>query len=306
MNHLVRRVVKCKSRAQHRLREMGLCSMGDVLSPAGHFLPWTDVYAGGGDRMGEKAYNSLISNLVAAPIIEANPGPHHIFFLESNPLRCSHVWQFDVSPQDVAADWHQIVGTYTPSKTFRVLEGVLRSDKMVLPAINSRAHKVLLRLPTGRDCQNSLFGPWNSDSMCMEQYLWPDDRTLPQKSTAQLRMVQAAHRCSTHSAITKWELQLNCSIPADIWTSTWLLYRSAIENAFLWQLIYRVIATQRWRFPSRPTTDETTWCTRCSGGHHENVLHRLWDCEISLQMNAGVGANLCWDWLPPTFTLVFC
>lgn len=44
---------------------------------------------------------------------------------------------------------------------------------------------------------------------------------------------------------------LACSIPPSIWAVTWLNFRSANENMFMWQLIYRVIATQRWHFPMR-------------------------------------------------------
>lgn len=106
-------------------------------------------------------------------------------------------------------------------------------------------------------------------------------------STAQLRYLQAQHRQSPHSALTKWETQLNCTITPSIWSGIWLNFRSASENTFLWQLLYRAIATQRWRFPRQHHTDATTWCTRCTQGTQEDVFHCIWACPISIQ---------CWKW----------
>lgn len=55
----------------------------------------------------------------------------------------------------------------------------------------------------------------------------------------------------------------------------------------LWQVLYRSIATQSWRFPTRSSLDASTWCTRCSLEVKENIIHCLWACPISLP---------CWRW----------
>lgn len=87
-------------------------------------------------------------------------------------------------------------------------------------------------------------------------------------STAQLKWLLAVQHPSRHSALLKWEAQLQCSIRGDIWQTTWLPYRSPCENAFFWQLIYTAIATQKWRFQSRPEADESCGAhiVRGSGG----------------------------------------
>lgn len=56
----------------------------------------------------------------------------------------------------------------------------------------------------------------------------------------------------------------------------------------MWQLVYKVIATQKWRYPTRNAADESTWCTRCMGGHQEDVTHCIWSCTQSRQ---------CWTWV---------
>lgn len=54
--------------------------MGDILSPAGHFLTWAELHPGSIDRGGERAYERLIANLHQFPILDDSPGNHSIFF----------------------------------------------------------------------------------------------------------------------------------------------------------------------------------------------------------------------------------
>lgn len=56
---------------------------------------------------------------------------------------------------------------------------------------------------------------------------------------------------------------------------------------FLWQMLFRAIATQSLRFPGRIATDPATWCLRCNSGMQEDVTHCIWQCEIS---------QSCWSW----------
>lgn len=88
---------------------------------------------------------------------------------------------------------------------------------------------------------------------------------------------------STHTTLTKWELALEQPIPENIWSSIWISYRSASENTFLWQLLYQVIATQKCRFHTTPATDPGTWCTRCTAGVREDLMHCICSCSISIR-----------------------
>lgn len=59
------------------------------------------------------------------------------------------------------------------------------------------------------------------------------------------------------------------------------------ENNFLWQMIYRMPATNKWRFPARPSSDPDTWCVRCQQQCPKDLLHCMWACP---------NANRCWMW----------
>lgn len=106
-------------------------------------------------------------------------------------------------------------------------------------------------------------------------------------STSQLRTMLVRHNLAPHTALAKWTNQLGQTTPEEIWLSTWVNYRSAAENTFLWQLIYRIPATQRWRHPDRPATDSATWCTRCTLNVTEDLLHCVWSCPASQRV---------WQW----------
>lgn len=157
----------------------------------------------------------------------------------------------------------------------------------MVPDPDSLVQRVLFCSQPGKENRYSWFGLWSPETAFIEQYGWADDSPLLDSSTAQLRKMMASRRLVRHSALSKWEVRLNCLVPENVRENPWLKCRSARENTFLWQLVYRVIATQKWRFLTRSAMEEITWCTRCRGGHQEDVEHYIWGCEKS---------RLCWEW----------
>lgn len=97
----------------------------------------------------------------------------------------------------------------------------------------------------------------------------------------------AQQRQIRHPTLAKWEADLARQVPETIWASTWISYRGTAENAFMWQLLYRVITTQPWRYPAKPATDPNVWCTRCNTNTREDTIHCQWSCPISVT---------CWQW----------
>lgn len=160
---------------------------------------------------------------------------------------------------------------------------------MSLPTPGINLHRTLLRLAWRKGNIGQSLGPVNPESAFLLQYGWCDGTPLLHTSTAQLRHLQALQRHFSHQALTKWEtqLQLGDTIPASIWTQTWLNFCSANENTFLRQVAYRLIAAQHWRLPTKPIMDISTWCTRCTMGIQEDILHCLWSCPLSRE---------CWHW----------
>lgn len=130
-------------------------------------------------------------------------------------------------------------------------------------------------------------GLWRDSSHFLKQYRWTDGTRILHSSTAQIRLLQVHGQGGPHGALEKWARQLSRPIPFDVWEATWLRYRSAAENTFLWQLLYRIPATNTWRFPGRPATDAETWCTRCPLSIPEDAFHCVWSCAVS---------RPCWEW----------
>lgn len=98
-------------------------------------------------------------------------------------------------------------------------------------------------------------GPWTDGNLFSTQYRWANGAPLLNTLTFLLRGLQNCNRARSHPAIQNWETDLGCLLPEVVWTETWLHFRAAKENAFLWQLIFRAFATLSWRFPNRPHAD---------------------------------------------------
>lgn len=286
-NHRIQQRVKCSTGAQHMLRQAGLLYMGDVISPTGNFLEWHELPPCVVATRKERVYRALIDNLQPNPITEAPTGQHHIFFAETQVEPSQRIWQFTIANQDASAPWDQIYPRYTPIKMLTAQVGILTTSSISPPPQLTKPHQVILRQPWGKGTAGYSFGPWTPDRAFLCQYKWRDETALLNTSMAQLRSLQAQQRHVPHLALGKWERQLGCNMSQTAWSATWLDYRSATENTFMWQLLYRVIAMQHWRFPGQPMTDSSTWCTRCSNETEEDVTHCIWECPLSQQ---------CWRW----------
>lgn len=234
-----------------------------------------------------RAYEGLVANTRAILVFAASTELHNVYFENSDISPTQTVWQFSVPGLAVSNRWAEIHPRFTPTKTFEVRAGALVPRTGNRPAPPLLAHRILVRHPSGKATLPTHFGIWTSESAFLLQYEWRDDTPLLCTSTAQLRKLQAHHRHVPHNSIHKWETALSCNVSADIWTNTWLSYRGASENTFLWQPIYRIIATQHWRAPSIPTSDPSTWCTRCNSGVQEDIKHCIWTCPI---------LQHCWRW----------
>lgn len=154
------------------------------------------------------------------------------------------------------------------------------------PPAATPLHRVILRTPEGKQRRDRHFGAWSLNNFLL-QYQWSDGTPLLSTSTSQLRQIQARQRFKPHSALSKWEAELGFTINPSTWKEIWLKFRGANENMFLWQITFRAIATQRWRFPGLSASDPSTWCTRCNIGVREDIQHCLWLCPQSLP---------CWRW----------
>lgn len=197
------------------------------------------------------------------------------------------IWQFTIPGTAITSNWEEICGRYNPVRTLYAKGGTLTAGIEVLPRPETSARRILIRRAIDKAHTICHFGPCNSETALIMQYHWQGDTPLLNTSTGQLHHIQAQQRSTQHSALGRWPTALACTIPPEIWRSTWANFRGASENVFLWQQLYQIIATQHWRFPRSLATDTHTWCTRCSIGIREDVIHCLWACPTSAH---------CWRW----------
>lgn len=275
--------MKCSTQAQHQIRALGLRRMSDLLSPNNVLLPWNASSIHSTNLRHQRAYGALLDNAREMPAFTNESGTQDIYFQDTVENPPQLVWLFKVPGSAVSNRWEEIHTRFAPIKAFEVMTGSLTPRSGNLPAIPGMAHRILVRDPLGKTTSPTFFGRWSEDTSFLLQHEWFDGTPLLSSSTAQLRNLHALHCYAPHQAIHKWELALGCEVQANIWRDTWLPFRGAKENTFLWQLLYRSIATQHWRFPTRPAT----WCTRCNLEAQEDTLHCIWSCPISRQ---------CWLW----------
>lgn len=92
-----------------------------------------------------------------------------------------------------------------------------------------------------------------------------------------------------HPSLNKWELDLGYHLDLKrLWKGVWLPYWAMAEAHFLWQIAYHIPATHHWRFLDLPPEHPTTWCDRCRGQEHEDILHCIWLCPESMGI---------WNWV---------
>lgn len=210
------------------------------------------------------------------------------------------VWLFRLPASHFSARWLPFVRNLDPSNTFQAHGRTLERVPNRAPAPNTGLRRKHVRSPRGTNSRLH-WGIWNEDTIMCSQYNWQDGAQLINSSTAQLRLMQARQHLGPHSALEKWSFQIHRQVDEDVWRDTWVPYRSAAENTFLWQLLYRIPATNRWRFPDRPTADPATWCVRCSSNSTEDVLHYIWECP-----NSPPNSQRCWQWCNRLLNWVSC
>lgn len=287
LHHISKTKVKCCTQAQRRLRASGLHKLGDILTDRGQFRAWEDLEMQVDDANGRRAYQALTDNIRRDPNFDDAPGPHKLFFAEPGAAVRGLVWQFEVGQQGISSSWPLIREANLPVCTYISVAGAIHKAPRSNPPAELPLHRILLRAPQGPLHRRWHFGTCSPERQFLLQYKWSDQTPFLDTSTGQLRALQARQRFKPHSAISKWERELACPVPTGIWHDTWLKFRGASENMFLWQIVFRVIATQSWRFPALPAIDPMTWCTRCDLRTREDIQHCLWSCPFS---------QPCWQW----------
>lgn len=186
-------------------------------------------------------------------------------------------------------------GAYSIKQVFNVTQHSL-SPVPTCPLPNEGAlNRVIIRRFTQQGTRKCIkIGYPLADLQFVLLFRWNDGSEFFNTSTAHLRALQLSGSRTPHRRVTQWQtlFRIDLHLPS-LWRETWLPFRSASENCFLWQLIHRTPATQHWRFPHLPSTDQQTWCTRCDLREMEDILHCIWFCPISRKVWQWVNHILC-------------
>jgi hypothetical protein len=134
-----------------------------------------------------------------------------------------------------------------------------------------------------------VYGAYYGPLHIATQYQWCDGHSFFDTSTSHLRKLQAPEQVVMHKSLQKWKRYVDSKPDLRrLWQQTWVSWRSAKENAFLWQMLYWVPATQHWRFPQLSRLDDSTHCTRYRRNQVEDILHCMWSCPRSGRV---------WSWI---------
>lgn len=285
VNHQLPDLARCMTRPQRALRDRGIGRMGDILNDNSALCSWAEVEARWTLPPGlQTAYLALTHNLVQVPELDPSSSPQE-FYVESLNLPGLHlVWKFLLPPVHCTERWLPFMDRSSPAQAFSCRGNILQAIPLRTPGVEVRLRRIVV-YSNGKQHINA--GPWHGDNILFTQYHWQGGTPLTHSSTHLLRQIQNQHQARDHPAIRKWETQLASRLPEHIWHNTWLPFRSAKENSFMWLILFRAIATMSWVFPGRPDTDDSTWCPRCPGGVREDILHCLWQCPTS---------QICWLW----------
>lgn len=121
------------------------------------------------------------------------------------------------------------------------------------------------------------------------QYLWRNGEEIFAVDTKLLRILQSPHSESLQIGPHRWTVELAWHPrPSDLWAPLWKDYRAAVENYFLWQLMYRILTTNHWRFPLAGQAQPETWCLRCPDRALKDGMHCFWTCAESREV---------WEWI---------
>lgn len=274
LNHIDPAISRCGTVAQKTLRAAGFHSMADVTDLRGNLGPWARVQQRAARPDLERAYNWIIDNLKHVPELHPQQARLPIFLEGTGESGSTLVWKFFLPAAQLSEAWIPFLDRSSADCTYLRLGQHLLPRRACCPGAEIQLHRIIVGAP-GHSRPLVYFGPWQ-DGNLLTQYQWTDGNLMANTSTTQLRMLQVHQGMTRHCSLAKWEIQLQRPIPDDIWEFTWMSFRSAVENTFLWQIIHRVLATQTWCFPGRPATDPVTWCSLCALNVPEDTFHCIW------------------------------
>lgn len=276
---------------QRSLTHAGFCTMNDVTNRDGLMMAWD---SGPHQLLSVRlrpAYERLLGGLHHQPVLCPDRHMESIVHMEALvPDRGTFIWEFCLPRMQVVNHWYTNGALYPPKRVFALSHQSLIPVPFFPLPDQCEPSRVLVRIIDQQGTtKRTRIGRPLADLRFALQYRWRDKIEFFNTCTSHLRSIQLREERQPHRRICQWQelFRLDLHLPT-LWKETWLPFRSMSENCFLWQLLYRIPATQHWRFPQLPAADQRTWCTRCNSQVMEDILHCIWYCPISREV---------WKWV---------
>lgn len=282
----------CHQIKQKLLLNEGIITLGDISNREGKLIPWED--RADLPRKCKSAYIKLLGNTKADLTLSQQRRTRiSIFVVESGPIDGNFIWEFKILRSERATSYLMGNVLKEHSAAYRFKVGRIFRTSAPPPPQFTLLHRIMIGPPMNSGSagphRNYLGYPTDPCGKA-ELYQWKNGRDFFNVDTRQLRFLQGETKYQlAHNSIKKWRAQENWDPnPRQLWKATWVPFREAKVNGFLWQIIYRAAATNHWLAPKAPPTDESTWCKRCNTNSIEDLTHCLWDCNES---------QVVWRWI---------
>lgn len=123
----------------------------------------------------------------------------------------------------------------------------------------------------------------------MEAFERQDSKDLFDTNMSHLRLILNQVEAQRHVSITKWTARVGRQVLVrQTCVIIWQPFLATKESCFAWQTLFHILATNKWRWPTLPNTDDAKKCKRYTLLALETISHCLWDCPHS---------RAIWNWV---------
>jgi hypothetical protein len=272
--------VDCKANPKQQLRDAGYVNMQDIMKVDGNFRTWEEGPQQVVPASCRRAYGKLLGSLKQQiSLSDKRRQKVPVYFQEEVT---DVVRKYLVRREEVQRNLESLLHRVKPTQAFLIRHNNLTEKQdLPLPSLGYPTYQIIVSerfAASQKKVVKYRVGRITGDQVLSQQFEWSDGLSIFATSTWHMWKLQST-TTRVHSALVRWREEAGWSPNMrNLWRDTWVPFRSAKENSFLWQVIYRIPATQKWGHPHLERLDTETHCTRCRRQRQEDITHFLWTC----------------------------
>jgi hypothetical protein len=252
VNQVQSRAIDCKSNPKQQLLAAGFAKMRDILQEDGTFREWENGPAQRVPASCRRAYSKLLSQVKLIPQLSAVRSQRVSVFMEE--VEAGKVRRYMVKREEVQSTLSVQLSRIKPSQEFRLVHNSLvEQEALTTPQGGSAVIQILVAdkfVAAQKKIVKMKIGSVTSVRKLSQHFMWADGKPIFDTTTRHMRSLMG-RKGLIHRALIKWQMGSAWTAnTGKLWRATWVPFRSAKENCFLWQIIYRTPATQKWRHPN--------------------------------------------------------